>query len=217
MKNIVLLFLIGFLTIKSYSQKKEIYLNDDLESISESEFKEKKEPFSYNIKYDLDTIIVNVKALRIKKGLISKQKLDSIKNNISKVSGKTIKESDMIVINYYPGLDNCNSSYSNPFLREKYSQYLKEIKKNENVSQFFIYKTIEGTEKYGKKLEWFPDNGNVIKNIFFPLHYNCDSFAIIDKNGNFFLTRGEYDILIIIDLINNPEKTFDLNYYQYSH
>ncbi|WP_336071035.1 hypothetical protein [Mesoflavibacter sp. CH_XMU1404-2] len=210
MKRILILFFLSFI-YNSFGQTREIYLNDDLKNISESEFNENTKELTYNLQFDLDTLIVNVKVLRVKKGKISKQKLDSIKTNLSKSSGKELNESDIIVINYFPGLDRCNSGAGSSFLREKYSRYLRKINKNENVSQFFVYKTIEGTKKYGRKLEWIPDIGNLIEKIFFPIHYNCGSFALIDENGNYYLTKGEYDIEKIIDLIKDKKKTFANN------
>ncbi|TMM32305.1 hypothetical protein FDT66_02235 [Polaribacter aestuariivivens] len=45
MKNNLLLFIIGFVTYSSFGQVKEIFLNDDLVNITESEFKKiTKEP-----------------------------------------------------------------------------------------------------------------------------------------------------------------------------
>ncbi|WP_435415498.1 hypothetical protein [Polaribacter aestuariivivens] len=211
MKNNLLLFIIGFVACSSFGQVKEIFLNDDLVNITESEFKKTiKEP-TYNLKFDLDTLIVNVKVLRIKKGEISKQKLDSIRTVLSNSSKKEINKNDILIINYFPGLDRCNSGQGSSFLRQKYSRYLRKIKKTENVSQFFVYKSFEGTKKYGRKLEWIPDDTNLIEKTFFPLHYNCGSFALIDKNGNFYITKGEYDISKIIDLIKNKKKTFTNN------
>ena len=210
MKRIISLFLLISLN-NSFGQTKEIYLNDDLKNISESEFNKPSKESNYNIRFDLDTLIVNVKVLRVKKGKISRQKLDSIKANLSKSSGNEIIKNGIIVINYFPGPDRCNSGPGSSYLREKYRRYLKKISQNENVSQFFVYKSIEGTKKYGRKLEWIADNGNIVEKTFFPIHYNCGSFALIDENGNYYLTKGEYDIEQIIKLIQNKEKTFAKN------
>ncbi len=210
MKQVLILFFLGVI-YNSFGQTKEIYLNDNLKNISKSEFNETTKEHTYNLKFDLDTLIVNVKVLRVKKGKISTQKLDSIKANLSESSGKEINENSIIIINYFPGLDKCNSGSGSSFLREKYSRYLRKINKNENVSQFFVYKTIEGTKKYGRKLKWFSDIGNLIERTFFPIHYNCGSFALIDEKGNYYLTKGEYDIEKIIDLIKDKKKTFANN------
>ena len=210
MNRILILFFISFI-YNSFGQTKEIYLNDDLENISKSEYNRTNNEPTFNLKFDLDTLIVNVKVLRVKKGKISIQKLDSIKTYLSKSSGKEINENGIIVINYFPGLDRCNSGDGNPYLLEKYNRYLKKINRIKNVRSFFVFKSIEGTKKYGRKLEWIKDVGNIIEKTFFPIHYNCGSFALIDENGNYYLTKGEYDIEKIIDLIKDKEKTFANN------
>ena len=207
MKRIILLFLLISLN-NSFGQTKKIYLNDDLKNISESEFNKPSKESTYNLRFDLDTLIVNVKVLRVKKGKISRQKLDSIKANLSKSSRNEIIKNGIIIINYFPGPDKCNSGPGSSYLREKYRRYLRKLSRNENVSQFFVYKSIEGTKKYGRKLEWIADNGNIVEKTFFPIHYNCGSFALIDENGNYYLAKGEYDIEQIIKLIQNKEKTF---------
>ena len=211
MKKNLLLFLIGMIINYSFGQTKEIYMDDDFKSISEAEFNKTTGELTFNLKFDLDTLIVHVKALRNKKGKISEQKLDSIKTILSKNSGKKINENGIIVINYFPGLDRCNSGPGSTFLRGKYSRYLKKIKRHENVFQFFVYKSIKGTKKYGRQLEWIPDSEHLIEKTFFPIHYFCGSFALIDENGNFYLTKGEYDIEKIIDLIKDKKNTFSNN------
>jgi hypothetical protein len=208
MKYKLLILFFGLITYSSLGQTKEIYLNDELINITESEFKKATEEGTFNMKYDLDTLIINVKVLRIKKGKITKQKLDSIRTYLSNSSDKEINENNTLIINYFPGIDRCNSGSGNPILRKKYSRYLQKINNIENVSQFFVYKSIKGTKKYGKELEWIPDKSTLIEMTFFPFHYNCGSYALIDEDGNFYVEKGEYDIEKIIDLIKNKEKTF---------
>lgn len=208
MNRLLILFFICFIC-NSFGQTKEIYLNDDLKNISKSEFNDQtNKEYTYNLKFDLDTLIVNVKVLRFKKGKISSQKLDSIKTYLSESSGKEINENGIIIINYFPGLDLCNSGAGSTHLLQKYNRYLKKINKTKNVSNFFVYKSIEGTQKYGRKIEWIYDLGNIIEKTFFPIHYHCGSFALIDENGNYYMNKGEYDIEKIIDLIEDKEKTF---------
>ena len=79
------------------------------------------------------------------------------------------------------------------------------------VSQFFMYISIEGTEKYGKHIEWIKDDAAIIESLFLPLHYPCGSYVIIDKGGRFYVQKGEYKISSIIDLIKNKEQTFSYN------
>lgn len=75
-----------------------------------------------------------------------------------------------------------------------------------------MYKSFEGSERYGKKINWLSDEIGTIKETFFPLNYPCGSYVLIDKSGNYYVQKGEYYILEIIDLLNN-KKTFANNGY----
>ncbi|WP_218597750.1 hypothetical protein [Polaribacter sp. NJDZ03] len=209
MKTNLLTYFICLCSIISFGQKKEIYINDDLVKITKSEFnKEKDLHKSYNMRFELDTLIVNVKVQRVKKGQVSKIKLDSIRNELSTVSDQNIPENNILIINYYHGLDRCNSTGDKSYVRGKYKNYLRKLKKLKNVNQFFMYKSHEGTVEYGKQLNWIKDKSGTIEKTFLPIHYPCGSFVIIDENGNFYIQKGEYNIENIIDLIKNKKKTF---------
>ncbi|MCK5730633.1 MAG: hypothetical protein KAH68_06140 [Draconibacterium sp.] len=212
MKRILLTFTLGLLYFSSLGQAREIYLDDDLNTISKSKFDFRNEQYHhYNLRLDLDTLIVNIKVQRIKKGKISKMKLDSIRNELFGSTNKKIERDNILVINYYPGLDKCNSSGDISYVKEKYKRYLKELGKIENIEQFFIYKSSDGTKRYGKKLKWFPDKSNIIEKTFFPIHYPCGSFVIIDLDGSFYLMKGEHNIYDIIFLLKDKKTTFANN------
>ena len=90
MKTKLLTLILGLLTISIFSQKKEIYLNDDLMKITQTDFKKIDEPNKfYNLRFELDTLIANVKVQRIRKGKVSNELLDSIKS-VQGVGGDTI-------------------------------------------------------------------------------------------------------------------------------
>lgn len=198
-------------TCKIVAQKKELYLNDDLKQITQFEFTKSEKANFYNIKFELDTLIVNVKVKSIKKGKISNEILSSIKSEISTLSNKIIPDENILIINYYHGLDKCNSGGDKSYVRVKYTRYLKKLKKFENISQFFMYKSPEGIKKYGEKLNWIKDEFKTIEKIFLPIHYPCGSCVLIDKNGNYVTIKGEYDIERIIDMIKNEKETFDID------
>ena len=191
----------------NHAQVKKVYLNDDLVKISEAEF-EKNEPFQfYYLSFDLDTLIANVKVQRIEKGNITLTKLDSIKREISISANQNISPNDILIINYYPGPDRCRASAEKSYVRARYEKFSKKVEQLENVRQFFIYKSPEGTEDFGK-INWIKDESDILQKTFFPIHYPCGSFVIIDKDGNFYLRKGEYDITTIIDLLENRKSTF---------
>lgn len=209
MRNVLFLTIIIFNCTILFGQKKDIYINDDLYNIGKSNFYKKSNNYKYyNLRFELDTLIVNVKVERIKKGKISKEQLNSIKKELIKDGNQILFENDIIIINYYPGKDKCNSGGNKSLVRKDYRLFLRRLKKLENVKQFFVYKTLNGTKAYGKKLHWISDSTKNIENTFFKIHYPCGSFVIIDENGNYYSTRGEYNIEKIIDLIKNRESTF---------
>lgn len=212
MKTKLFALILGLLTISTFAQKKEIYLNDDLIEITQTDFKKTNEPYKfYNLRFELDTLIANVKVQRIRKGKVSIELVNSIKSELSTISGDSIPKNNIIIINYYHGLDRCNSSGNKSFVRDKYERFLKKLIKMENVSQFFMYKSSEGTKEYGKQLNWIKDEFGTIEKTFFPLHYPCGSYVLIDTNGNYYVQKGEYNIERIIDLLKDKKATFANN------
>jgi len=208
--NLNLFILIFILTVTSISaQKKEVYLNDDLSEISQFEFNKKNDFYKYySLQFETDSLITNIKVQRVKKGKISNEKLDSIKSELFKLSNQKIPDSNLIIINYYPGLDRCNSSGNKSMVRANYKRFLKNLKKFEGVSQFFVYKFPEGKEEYGENLTWIKDNSGLIENTFLPIHYPCGSFVLINDEGDYYVNKGEYSIESIIDLIKDKKTTF---------
>ena len=209
MKTKLLTLTLGLLTISTFSQKKEIYLNDDLIEITQTSFKKNDEPSKfYNLRFELDSLIANVKVQRIKRGKVSIELLNSIKSELSTISGDTIPKNNLVVIIYYHGLDKCYSSSGKPYAQGKYKWVLKKIRKMENVNQFFMYKSPEGIKNYGKQLNWIEDEFGTIENIFLPLKYPCGSYVLIDENGNYYVQKGEYNAERIIKLLKDKKTTF---------
>lgn len=212
MKTKIFTLILVLLTISTFAQKKEIYLNDDLVEITQTDFKKTDKPYKfYNLRFELDTLIANVKVQRIRKGKVSNELLSSIKSELSTISGDSIPSNNYIVINYYHGLDRCNSTGDKSYVRAKYKRFLKKLKKMKNVNQFFMYKSPEGTEDYGKQLKWIKDEFGTIEKTFLPLHYPCGSYVLIDPNGNYYVQKGENNIEQIIDLLKDRKTTFANN------
>lgn len=215
MKTKLFTLIFGLLTISTFAQKKEIYLNDDLVEITQADFKKTDEPYKfYNLRFELDTLITNVKVQRIRKGRVSNELLNLIKSELSTISGDSIQSDNFIVINYYHGLDRCNSTGDKSYVRGKYKKFLEKIKKMKNVSQFFMYKSPEGTKDYGNQLNWIKDEFGTIEKTFLPIHYPCGSFVLIDSNGNYYVKKGEYNIEQIIELIKDKKTTFANSVYK---
>ena len=190
-------FLILFFNNSANGQNKIIYVNENLELISKEDYYNKKNnsDFLYS-QYDSDTLIIKTKAKRQNKGILDESIRIRIKdyiNNIGKNENK-ITNDDIIVINYYPGLDNCNKGSGNDFLINKYATYTGKIKKIKNVKQFYFYKDIGNTKKYGEKLIWFKDSHNIFEKLFFKIHYPCGSYLIIFPDKTYVTYFGEYNL-----------------------
>lgn len=97
-----------------------------------------------------------------------------------------------LIIYYYPGKDPCNSTGT--ATRKSKIQWDKELQKKvekvADVNVLRIYKNKEGIETISD-YDWKKDPNALIENLFFNYHYDCGSFAIInkDKYAAFF---GEY-------------------------
>jgi hypothetical protein len=115
-----------FLTfLFSFGQKKDIYVNEDLNEIVKKDFNKINVSDGYlKLKFEVDSVFVNVNVKRIKKGKIATNLLDSIKLNLSS-DINFFSENDFFVINYYPGKDQCNSSGNKDFVKEKYRNFIR--------------------------------------------------------------------------------------------
>jgi hypothetical protein len=188
-------YTISFFLISTilFSQKNEIYLNDSFTFITKEEFKKDSgNEFDYNLKFKSDTTFVNIKVQRVKKGKISLQLLDSIKNNLSENSNQFIDSNDVLFINYYPGNGPCSTDgYKNNF-KSQYGRFYRKFKRIENLKQFSVYKSSKGLEEFGSKIHWLSDNKNLIEKIFYPIHYPCGGYLIINIDGSYLSQRGEY-------------------------
>lgn len=180
-------------TSLSYSQKKELYFNDDLESIKKSEFynitSNKKD---FLLKFESDSSFVNFIVLRDKNGQIKLSLLDSIKSFLGAKSQQKINNEDVLIVNYYPGNDPCSTPSYKLNFKKKYLKYGRKIDKLTNVKQFFIYKSQDEINKFGKPMRWLHDDNKLIERTFFPIPSPCGGFVFIKNDGTYLVQRGEY-------------------------
>lgn len=205
MKKYLLTLILICTTLSFFGQKKEYYVDDDLNSISKDEFNKKSDnELDYKLRFELESSFINVKVLRMKKGKIKLSLLDSIKVELSNSGNQKIDSDDKILINYYPGNDDCSTNGYKVNFKNLLDKYFKKVKKMKNVKQFFVYKTKDEIEKFGNLMKWCPDNNNLIEKNFFPISYPCGGFVIINKNGDYISQRGEYCYSsFIFDLLND--------------
>lgn len=193
MKITITILLISLFHLLSFGQKKELYVNDDFEYISKTEFDKKSEqPLDYNLRFELDSTYLNVKVSRYKKGKIELKVLDSIKNVFFKNKNVEFGNNDIFLINYYPGNDKCSTGGYKSNFKSKYNQYRRKFDKIENLKQLFVYKSDDGLKGFGNKIDWQSDINSLIEKTFYPIPYPCGGYVIIDGKGNYISERGEY-------------------------
>lgn len=191
MKITITILLICFSNFISFAQKKELYVNDDFVYISKTEFeKNSEQPLDYNLRFELDSIYLNVKVARHKKGKIELKVFDSIKNAFCK--NEEFSDNVIFLINYYPGNDKCSTDGYKANFKSTYYQYRRKFNKVENLKQLFIYRSDDGLKGFGNKIGWQPDINGLIEKTFYPIPYPCGGYVIIDSKGNYISERGEY-------------------------
>lgn len=204
--------MVSFYSLLSFGQKKELYVNDNFDHISKAEFNKKySESLYYNLRIKSDSSYLNVKVSRSKKGRIELKILFSIKNIFYNNKSEEFSEKNLFLINYYPGKDNCSTNGYKLNFKTKHNQYRNKFEKVENLKQLFIYKTNRGLRGFGNEMDWQPDINNLIESTFFPIHYPCGGFVVIDNKGNYISGRGEY---CYWEGLLNGIKTFANNGYK---
>lgn len=196
MKNYIL-YLVLLFTIKSGAQKSTIYLDDSLNVISKLEFKKPLKQYESITSIVFDSVKAKVKFNKTYEGKLSDEEHKHLKEELISGSNIAILNDDIIVINYYPGKDKCNSSGNRDFVKNRYQDYNSQISKLKYVKQFFVYKELKGIENYGN-LNWLADPNKLIESTFFKIHYPCGSYVIINKDGTYFSYRGEYNLSSIL-------------------
>jgi len=203
MKFKFILILLVFLFHFTYSQKRKYFLDEKNTQITKKEFNNFDNNHLKYLKifYENDTAKVSKIEKREHTGRLDNEKYQTIIKFLAKKDSKAIDSTKTIVINYYPGSDNCNSTVDNDYVIEIYRDYLADIKLIKNVNQYFIYKSKSGLESFKGYFDWLKDDENIFEKSFFPLHYPCNSYLIIYPNKDYFVYKGEYYILDVLKKI----------------
>lgn len=193
MKKIIPLFIITVSQIL-FSQKKEIYINDNLQVISKEDYKKRGENYRFQ-NVETDSVLYKVLVEHEGKGKLFTSDLNNLKQilNISEIDNKNI------VIHYYQGLDTCNQhSDSNQFVINNMKTYNRKFRKS-NSNLYFVYKETKGLKNRLKKTSWVNDTSGAIEKLFFKMQYPCDSSIIIFPDGNYTIFRGEHNWQRVFD------------------
>jgi len=116
-----------------------------------------------------------------------------------------------IVVIFYPGKDECNSTGSNEknskFYQKDHDWLMKNIAKKGAFGPAYIYKNPSGLEKYAGIMTWSPDPDSRFEQTFFKYPYPCRSFVVLDTSGNYRAILGEFPNSQIVEALKKLEKS----------
>ena len=186
-----------------FSQKKKYFFDINGNIITEKEYKKIKDnPLEYfKIKAVSDTAKIFTVEKRELKGRLSNDSFNRLVLYLNTISESNVDSSKTIIINYYPGFDKCRATSGRDYVNSLYEIFLKEINSIEKVENYFICKSFDGIEFYDKSIKWKIDKDRFIESNFFPNHYPCGSFLILYPDKNYYIYKGEYYILEILNKI----------------
>jgi hypothetical protein len=209
MKKILLTSILGFFLYSCSSTKIEndmikYFDHNDIE-ISKSKFKRKRSLRKF---LEIPGESANHKklTLREKRGKLAKREF--LELLLEKEIGQEIDADKPIVIIYYPGKDECNSSIvaTKESKTDWYRQLHEGVDQLAKTKPLYFYKNNEGIEKYHNDSTWHKDPEGIIEKLFFEHHYPCDSFVVISKTGEYISYFGEFGMKYVWEatqLMNN--------------
>lgn len=107
-----------------------------------------------------------------------------------------LKEGKSLIVIFYPGKDECNSTGDNANDRkyfQKTHDYLMKVAAKRNASEpDYLFKNSHGLEKYQRIISWMPDPDGVFEQEFFKFPYPCRSFVVIHPSGEYRSILGEF-------------------------
>ncbi|MCS5490016.1 hypothetical protein [Algoriphagus limi] len=110
---------------------------------------------------------------------------------------KAFQEGKMLLVIYYPGKDECNSSglgNNATSFQKEHKTLLKWAEKYGATEPIYIYLEPSGLEKYEGLISWREDPDDVFRNQFFKYPYPCGSFVVIHPSGSFRGILGGYPL-----------------------
>lgn len=124
---------------------------------------------------------------------------------------EVLKEGKPIVVIFYPGKDECNSTGltegNTKFYQKDHEWLEKNISKKGGYGPQYIYKNPSGLEKYAGIMTWTQDPEGLFEQTFFKFQYPCRSFVVMDPSGNYRAILGEFPNSQIVDALKKLEKS----------
>lgn len=109
---------------------------------------------------------------------------------------EALKEGKSLVVIFYPGKDECNSTGSQAndisHFRKSHEYLINATAKKDAAEPIYLYKNPHGLEKYKGIMEWIPDPDATFEKNFFKYPYPCRSFVVIHPSGEYRAIFGEF-------------------------
>jgi hypothetical protein len=177
-------------------QKEKRYFDEKNQPIGARKFWSDQDAFGkLHLNYETDSADIFVKVNRENSGVLDRQSLQLIRQDLEEAARVNIDSTHILVIDYYPGMDEFNSGeiVDPKTVRQLYRRHLKNLYSLAPLDQFSVYSDSTGLAKYHGIVEWYPDIHDRLKHTFFKLHYPGGSVVVIDPSGRYYSYYGEYD------------------------
>jgi len=167
------------------------YFDQKSVEISKSKFDEMRSSKKY-LAVPGDSINHKKLIFREERGTINDRK--ALELLLERSFHREIDSTKALVIIYFTGKDRCNVSGTagKGRIRYWYRQLENGLDKIAQIRPIYIYKDINGLEKYEGIINWHKDPEAVIEKLFFEHHYPCHSFVVISKDGDYISYFGEF-------------------------
>lgn len=197
-KSIIYLFITIFMlsgTIVSAQQK--IYEDLNGNKISEEAYKLIKRETDYLWAYrnEGNALVYFFVKERADSGLLSDDDFTKIKAKYPFGKNRT-----PIIIEYFPGLDECSAHLPERLNEMIDSHKTSDTKLRKKGGELYnVYKNNKGVEKISDALNWQKDDEELIEKTFFKYHYPCGSYVVINGVGEYRAFFGEYSTQQIVE------------------
>ncbi|MXV17596.1 hypothetical protein [Hufsiella ginkgonis] len=141
------------------------------------------------------------------RGVKPADSLVMLRNYLQLISKTVIPSDEVLLIEYYPGVDPCNKHFEEPgrmkdFVIRDENYYQMLVKGYKNVSRFNICESFDGLKYLRKVKTYYPDTEQLVKKLFFNYHFPCGSFVVIKPDGSYYAHYGEYPRIHVAKIIS---------------
>ena len=124
---------------------------------------------------------------------------------------EVMKAGKPIVVIFYPGKDECNSTGLNEgntkFYQKDHKWLQRNITSKGGYGPTYLYRNPAGLEKYAGIMTWYADPEGLFEKTFFKFPYPCRSFVVIDPDGNYRAILGEFPNSQIVVALKKLSKS----------